>query len=232
MTDHAPQDETRQTFHEVLDTVRRDTIALGALVLENTERVAEALLENRVGLAQVVIDADDEIDERYVELEHRVFEILARQQPVAGDLRFLVSITRMLYEIERSGDLAVNCAEGLVHRDGYTMPAELHSVLARMTRASSDLFGRSLDALGEMDPTAGEWLDEEDDVVDDLVNDFYGVIAVVADDLELDLAIELSRIGRYFERIADHAVNIGEHITFIVTGEFPEADGGDDSDDA
>jgi phosphate transport system protein len=231
MTDHAPHEETRQTFHEVLDTVRRDTIALGALVLENTRRAAEAILENRLDLAEVVIDADDEVDERYVELEHRVFEILARQQPVAGDLRFLVSITRMLYEIERSGDLAVNCAKGLVHRDGYTMPPELHSILARMTRASVELFGKALDAFGEMDATAGEWLDREDDVVDDLVSDFYGVIAVVSEDLGLDLAIELSRLGRYFERIADHAVNIGEHITFIVTGEFPEADSGDGRDD-
>jgi phosphate transport system protein len=224
MTTNTPQEETRQTFHEVLEGVRRDTIAVGALVLENAQRVAEALLENRLDLAAVVIDADDEVDERYIELEHRVFEILARQQPVAGDLRFLVSITRMLYEIERSGDLAVNCAKGLIRRDGYTMPAEVHSILARMTRSSVELFGKSLDAFGEMDGTAGEWLDAEDDVVDDLVSDFYGAIATVSNDLGLDLAIELSRIGRYFERIADHAVNIGEHVTFIVTGEFPEAD--------
>lgn len=227
MTTNPPSDETRQSFHEILNDVRRDTIALGVLVLENTRRVAEALLDNRLDLAQQVIETDDEVDERYVELEHRVFEILARQQPVAGDLRFLVSITRMLYEIERSGDLAVNCAKGLVRRDGYTMPAEVHSILARMSRAAVTLFGSSLDALTEMEEGAGERLDAEDDVVDDLVSDFYGAIAGNANDIGLDLAIELSRLGRYFERIADHAVNVGEHITFIVTGEFPEADTGD-----
>lgn len=229
MTTHSPHEETRQTFHEVLDGVRRDTIALGVLVLENTRRVAEALLENRLDLANQVIAADDEIDTRYVGLEHRVFEILARQQPVAGDLRFLVSITRMLYEIERSGDLAVNCAKGLVRRNGYTLPAELVSILARMSRASVELFGKSLDAFGEMDGTAGARLDDEDDTVDELVSSFYAGIAANADELGLDLAVELSRIGRYFERIADHAVNIAEHVTFIVTGEFPEADPGDDT---
>ena len=224
MTEDAPRDETRQSFHELLEQVRRDTIALGALVLENTRRTAEALLENRLDLAQQVVDADDEIDERYVELEHRVFEILARQQPVARDLRFLVSITRILYEIERSGDLAVNCAKGLLRRDGYTMPPEIHSILARMSRATVDLFASALDAFGEMDAGAGTRLDQEDDVIDDLVGDFYGALATNANGIGLDLAIEVSRLGRYFERIADHAVNVGEHITFIVTGEFPDGD--------
>lgn len=224
MTMQTPHDDARHTFHEVLDDVRRDSIALGALVLENTRRAAESLLENQLDLAARVVSADEEIDERYVELEHRVFEILARQQPVARDLRFLVSITRMLYEIERSGDLAVNCAKGLVRRNGYTMPADVHGVLARMTRSAVELFGDALDAFSEMDPGAGERLDRADDVVDDLVSDFYASIAANADGLGLDLAVELSRIGRYFERIADHAVNIAEHITFIVTGEFPEPD--------
>jgi phosphate transport system protein len=222
-------DETRQSFQELLDELRRDTIALGALVLENTRRVADAVLENRIDMAETVIEGDVEIDERYVDLEHRVFEIIARQQPVAGDLRFLVSMTRMLYDIERSGDLAVNCAKGIVRRDGYTMPTEVHSVFARMARKTVDLFGSALDAVKDMDPTAGQRLDEEDDVVDDLVGDFYGAIALQADLLGLDLGIELSRVGRYFERIADHAVNLGEHVTFIVTGAFPEQSTTDES---
>jgi phosphate transport system protein len=217
-----PREETRQSFHEVLDQVRSDTVALGALVLENTRRMADALLENQIDLAQQVIEADEEIDERYVELEHRVFEILARQQPVAGDLRFLVSITRMLYEIERSGDLAVNAAKGLIRRDGYTLPPAVQSLLARMARGAVDVFGQGLDALREMDKTAGPRLDKADDVVDALVGEFYAITAAQADDMGLELAVELSRVGRYLERIADHGVNIGEHITFIVTGEFPE----------
>ena len=217
-----PREETRHSFHEVLDQVRADTVALGALVLENTLRMADALLENRIELAEQVIQADQEIDERYVELEHRVFEILARQQPVAGDLRFLVSITRMLYEIERSGDLAVNAAKGLIRLHGYELPNQVQSVLARLTRSAVDLFGKGLEALREMDETAGPRLDVEDDVVDDLVGDFYSAGAAHADEMGLELAVELSRVGRYLERIADHGVNVAEHITFIVTGEFPE----------
>src|SRR3990172_416224 len=95
-----PHDDTRHHFNETLDTILRGTVELGALVHENMLRTTEALLENQLELA------DHEIDEKYVALEHRVFEVMARQQPVAGDLRFLVSMTRVLYEIERSGDLA------------------------------------------------------------------------------------------------------------------------------
>jgi len=221
-TEPEPQDETRQSFHEVLEDVKRDTVALGALVLENTRRAADALLENDISLAEQVLTADDEVDERYSELEQRVFEILARQQPVAGDLRFLVSITRMLYEIERSGDLAVNCAKGLIYRDGYTLPPAIGSLLARIVRGSVDLFGQGLDALRTMDAAAGAQLDAADDVVDDLVGEFYAAVGRSAGELGLELAVELSRVGRYLERIADHAVNIGDHVTFIVTGEFAD----------
>lgn len=226
VTDHSPQDETRQSFADVLDQVRMDSVALGALVLENTQRAADALLENRIDLAEDVVVADDEIDARYVELEQRVFEILARQQPVAGDLRFLVSVTRMLYEIERSGDLAVNAAKGLIYRDGYTLPPEIQSLLARIAKGAVDLFGEGLDALRAMDAEAGLALDAADDVVDELVGEFYAAVGSQAEELGLELAVELSRVGRYLERIADHAVNIGDHIAFIVTGEFPEGAAG------
>jgi phosphate transport system protein len=223
MTTHDERDETRQTFADVLDQVRMDSVALGALVLENTRRVGDALLENRMDLAEVAIEADDEVDRRYVELEQRVFEILARQQPVAGDLRFLVSITRLLYEIERSGDLAVNAAKGLIRNDGYTLPTRIQSLLAGIVRGAVDLFGQGLEALRDLDGDAGPRLDAADDVVDDLVGEFYGAVGIKAEEMGLELAVELSRVGRYLERIADHGVNIGEHVTFIVTGEFPEA---------
>jgi phosphate transport system protein len=219
----APEhDETRSRYAESLEAVKRGTLELGALVVENTRRATEAMLENQVDLARRVIDADGEIDELYSGLERKVFEIIARQQPVAGDLRLLVSVTRILYEIERSGDLAVNMAKGLIHQDGYTLPEELHGLIARMGRGSIDLFTKGLDAFDTLDPAAGARLDREDDVVDDLVGDFYAAIARVSGDLGFDVAVELSRVGRYMERIADHAVNVAEHVTFIVTGSFPE----------
>jgi len=218
------RDDARHGFGESLDEALRATVQLGSLVLDNFRRVSEALLENNLDTARVVVDADDEIDEKYSALEFRVFEIMARQQPVAGDLRFLVSLTRILYEIERSGDLCVNCAKGLLRRDGYSLPPTVHSLIARMSRAAADQFQQGLEALAELDPTAGARLDAADDEVDDAVGQVYAAIAEQSNDLGFDLALELSRVGRYMERIADHAVNIAEHITFIVTGEFPDDD--------
>jgi len=221
---HTRHDDARHHFSESLDAILRATVELGALVLENVRRTTEALLENRLDTARLVVDADDEIDEKYVALEHRVFETMARQAPVAGDLRFLVSMTRILYEIERSGDLAVNCAKGLLHREGYELSPHVHGLLARMSRQAADLFGVGIDALADLDASAGVRLDEQDDVVDDLVAELYAAIATQSGDMGFDLAVELSRVGRYMERIADHAVNIAEHVTFIVTGSFPEED--------
>ncbi|MEX1207629.1 MAG: phosphate signaling complex protein PhoU [Acidimicrobiia bacterium] len=217
-----PPDDTRHHFNETLDAVLRGTVELGALVHENMLRTTEAALENQLDLANQVLAADDEIDQKYVALEHRVFEVMARQQPVAGDLRFLVSMTRVLYEIERSGDLAVNVAKGLIRREGYTLPPAIHSLIARLSREAAALFRQGLDALADLDPEAGVRLDAADDAVDDLVGELYAVIAAGSGEMGFDVAVELSRVGRYMERIADHGVNIAEHVTFIVTGSFPE----------
>ena len=219
--DHTPHSEIRHRFDAELDEIKRASVALGSLVLENAGRLTEALLESRVELAQQVIEADDGVDRAYIDLERRVFRLIALQQPVAGDLRFLISIIRVAHEIERSGDLVVNCAKGIVRQQGFHLGSQMQGLLARLCRAALDLFARGIDCLADMDAEAGPRLDEEDDEVDTLVGEFYTLLANEAEAMHVDTAIELSRVGRYMERIADHAVNVGEHIGFIVTGIFP-----------
>jgi phosphate transport system protein len=216
MTTHSPQDIRRQ-YESDLDQLRADTVRLGAMVLENTKRLTEAFLENRLELAREVVAADNEIDALYADLERSVFMLIALQQPVAGDLRLLTSMIRILYELERSGDLVVNCAQGLLHQDGYDLPPTIHGILARLFQASAEMFGKGIDAFADMDPKAALRLDREDDVVDQLTYELYDRIGELHD---VDLAIEISRTGRYMERIADHAVNIADHCCFIVTGSF------------
>lgn len=222
MTSQPPDhQDIRRRFEHELEEIKQGTVALCSLVLENTRRLGEALTENRLDLASQVVEADTEVDERYARLERKTFLAIALQQPVAGDLRFLVSITRMLYEIERTGDLVVNAAKGMIAQNGYTLSAQIHSTLARLCDATGNLLEKAIDALTDMDPVAGRQLDVDDDVVDGLVGELYNLIAGEASDLTVDTAIELSRTGRYLERIADHAVNIGDHVTYIVTGSFP-----------
>jgi phosphate transport system protein len=222
MTDeHNPHPDLRRRFDAELDGVRRGAVALGSLVLENAERLIEALLESRLDLAQQAIDADDRIDRDYINVERGVFRVIALQQPVASDLRLLISIIRIAHEIERSGDLVVNCAKGILRQQGFQLSHRLQGLVARLCRAAVRLFGRSIECLADMDLEGARRLDDEDDEVDTLVGEFYTLLATEAESMPVDAAIELSRVGRYMERIADHAVNIGEHIGFIVTGTFP-----------
>jgi phosphate transport system protein len=213
--------EIRHRFEQQLEDIHEGLIRMASLVLENTKRAGEALLENRLDLVEAVFAADREVDALYTDLEEEVFGVLARQQPVAKDLRFLVSATRILYELERSGDLAVNCAKGLRRSDGFSMSSGLKSTLGRLIDDSTTLFGEGIDALAVMDATAGSRLDEQDDIVDESCGEFYRELAQESDDIGLAGAIELSRIGRYLERIADHAVNMAETITYTVTGQYP-----------
>ncbi len=216
-------DEPRHHFTDTLAEIRTGIVEMGALIAENARRAGVCITENQMDLIPVVIAADDEIDNRYAHLEKLTFETMALQQPVAGDLRFLVSATRILYELERSGDLVVNLVNAHQRINGFPDSPHLRNLLERLVEASTDLFSRSMDVFEAMDATAGGELDDEDDVVDDLVAEFYRQIGRESDDIGLEAGIALTRMGRFLERIADHGVNVGEHTTYIVTSEFPHA---------
>ena len=219
--EHRHHDETRQHFAGILDDIRNGMVEMGSLVVENARKAGVAMVESRMDLIPVVVAADKEVNQRYVELERLTFETLARQQPVAGDLRFLVAATRILYELERSGDLVVNLVNVLERIHGFPDSPRLRNMLDRLVAESAGLFARSIAALSELDADAGERLDEEDDVVDDLVASFYQQIGVESETIGLQAGIALTRMGRFLERIADHGVNIGENTTYVVTAEFP-----------
>ena len=118
----------------------------------------------------------------------------------------------------------VNCAKGLLRRDGYTMPPNIQALVARLARGSADQFADGLEALRALDADAAVAIDRADDAIDTVVGELYQLIGRNSENIGFDLAIELSRIGRYLERIGDHAVNIAEHVAFIVTGSFPGGD--------
>ncbi len=211
----------RQRFQEELDAIQQDLVTMGSLVLENVRLAGDAMVEGRLDLVDEVREADDRIDQLYLVAEKRTFGTLARQQPVAGDLRFLVAATRMLYELERSGDLAYNCMKMLQRLNGFPQHPAITPLLEATIAASCKIFSQGIDALADMQPEAGVTLDAADDEVDDLVSEFYTIVGRHSSQIGLEAAIGLSRVGRFLERIADHAVNIGEHITYVVTAELP-----------
>ena len=217
----APTEDIRPGFHDTLAEIQSGLVTMASLVTENVALAGEAMRDQRLELIETVRNADLEVNRMYAELEALTFETLALQQPVARDLRFLVATTRMLYELERSGDLAVNCVKMLDREHGFPGIPRLMSTLDRLVEATVKVFGMGIDAIAEMDETSGPRLDEADDEVDDVVSLFYTEIGRAAETIGLETAIAMSRVGRFLERIADHAVNIAENVTYIVTAEFP-----------
>lgn len=222
--------EFRHRFDETLHEIQQGLVAMGSMVIENVRRAGEAMRERRLDLIQVVRNADREINAMYAKYEALTFETVARQQPVATDLRFLMAATRILYELERSGDLAVNCVNILERQGGFPESPRLMATMDRLVELSARVFAQGIDSIADMQADAGTELDEADDAVDDVVSLFYTQIGRESQEIGLEAAVALTRIGRFMERIADHAVNIGEHITWVVTAEFPGDARGDPGD--
>lgn len=229
MTGKEPQptgefSETRYRFEEQLDEIKVRLVDLGTKVIENTRYSGTVVLENRLDEIDDVIKADQPINEEYSILEDKVFHLLALQQPVASDLRFLVVATRVLYEIERSGDLAVNIAKQLRRIDGVPSDPVIHSTLERLIEASTGMMARGVEALATMDPDIGIGADAEDELTDTITSELFSAVTARHDDIGLEASVALFYIGRFLERIADHGVNIAQNVTFAVTAEFPEDD--------
>jgi phosphate transport system protein len=221
--------EIRHHYEEQLDEIRSGLVEMTSLVLENTRRAGEVVIGNRLDLVDVVRDADKPINELYAHLHDLAFHILARQQPVASDLRFLVATTRILYEAERSGDLAVNIANRVAAHNGFPQIPAIHSLLTRLVEESCRVFGQAVEALASFDPEIGTNADAADDVVDRVTTRFFGTVHAHSTEIGLESAVELSHVGRFFERIADHGVNISQNVTYIVTAVFPDAEDTDET---
>jgi phosphate transport system protein len=220
--------DLRKQFHEQLEEVRDANVRMGALVTESLPRATEALLAGDLGAAQELIDGDDALDLLALEVEEQCYQLLALQQPMAGDLRAIVTAIRMTSEIERSGDLVVNIMKGSRRIYGTTIDPRLRGLIERMSEQASRLFRLSIDAYVEGDANLAAALDDMDDRLDQLHKDYIqGIFEAHADGAGLDLqaAVQLALIGRYYERIGDHAVNIGERVRYMVTGWLPEHTG-------
>jgi len=215
--------ELRPTFHHQLDAVQRDLIRAAARVTEAIMRGTEALLTLDLAAAQALIDGDDEIDVLTLDIEERCFTTLALQQPMASDMRAVVTAIRLTSEIERSGDLMVNVAKATRRIYGADVPFPLRSLLQAMADEAVRLYGLAMDAYAEGDANLAGALDDMDDRLDQLHKEYIQTILELhADVRDVQVAVQLALVGRYYERIGDHAVNIGERVQYMVTGWLPE----------
>jgi phosphate transport system protein len=210
----------RDLYREQLDAVVTDLVAMTRTVRTASSRATQALLEADADVAEQVIAADSAIDQEREQIEERSFELLALQQPVAGDLRMLVAALRMVGELERMGDLAVHIAK--VARLRYpekAVPPTLEDTVREMARVAEDMVGAAADVVERRDVDAARSLEAADEEMDRLRRSIFHTLLSDQWDAGVEPAIDIALLGRYYERIADHAVSMGRRVVYLVTGE-------------
>ena len=219
--------DVRSGFHQQLEEIQTDIVRLAALVTECVARGTDVLLSSDLHAAQELIDADDDLDALSIEIEERCYQALVLQAPMAGDLRAIVTAIRLTSELERSGDLMVNVAKGTRRIYGIDVDPKLRGFLALMGEEAQRLMRVAIDAYAEGDDGKAAALDDMDDRLDALHKDYIQAIfeSHQRGGLDLQAGVQLALIGRYYERVGDHAVNIGERVRYMVTGWMPEHTG-------
>jgi phosphate transport system protein len=215
-------EDVRRTFHESIDDVQADIRRLAAMATEAIARVTEVLLGHDLDAAQQLIDDDDVIDRFALEIEEQIYELIVRQGPVAKDLRVLMTSLWMISEIERSADLACNIAKGARRIYGVELHPVARGLITQMSEEAIRLFRLALDAYADREAGLATALDDIDDRLDLLHSEYIESLFEHQANSGLQPAVQLALIGRYYERIGDHAVNMGERIAYMVTGALPE----------
>jgi phosphate transport system protein len=218
--------EARKSFQDALDELRIDVIRLAALTTEAIGAGTQAFLDADLAAAEQVIENDDDIDDLTHAIEDSCYQLLARQQPMATDLRTVIAVLRIVHELERSADLMVNVAKTTRRLYPHTLDPKLRGIIQRMGEQAGTQTRVALDAFADSDPSAAFALADMDDTMDDLTKSLFRHVLAGAgpgsdDEGNVLLAVQLALVGRHYERIADHAVTIGQRVGFMVTGEHP-----------
>ena len=210
----------RDTYHVELDAISSSLVEMANLVGSAMSRATTALLDGDLQLAEQVITADEAVDARYREVEARAFDLLARQQPVASDLRVLVTSLRMVADLERMGDNAAHVAK--IARRRYpssAVPPALRSTVLEMGHAAEEIVAKAGSVIAGRDIKLAAELEKDDDVMDELHRQLFTAILDDSWDQGVEAAIDITLVGRHYERFADHAVSVARRVVYLVTGE-------------
>jgi phosphate transport system protein len=215
--------EVRQRFHEELGALEGEVQQTGAQARLLLEKALEALASGDLGLCGKVIDGDDEVDSLYLDVERRILHLFALQTPVASDLRLLTALLHINLHLERVGDQAVNLAKITRAAAGLPKNPSVRQDLGEMGEAAVGMVGAAMDALARRDLALARQLPELDDPIDALNRGMLAKVLAVSDDKGmLEWGVRMYVASRQLERIGDNAVDIGEQVAFLITGQFRE----------
>ena len=214
-------DELRRDFHDRLAVLHDRVGEMGLRVADGVRHATKALLSSDAGLAAEVVEADREIDAAYPWVEAEVFDVVARQSPVARDLRFVIATFRVAANIERCGDLVASIARRAEPLDA-ALPGSAAEIIETMGAAVEETFRRAMQAYRVLDPELAATVAGLDVEVDELERKLLR--EVVKNPTDVEAVIDLVLVARFYERIADHAVVIGERVRFVALGEMDPGD--------
>ncbi|WP_020578982.1 phosphate signaling complex protein PhoU [Actinopolymorpha alba] len=212
----------RDAFHEQLEHLNDRLVEMANLVEVAVREGTAALLDADARRAERVIAADAQIDRLQTLVEERTFEQLALQQPVASDLRALVAALRMVADLERMGDLAEHIAK--IARMRYpecAIPDELRETIAQMGTVAENMVQKVAKTVESSDVNRAVDLVQEDDEMDRLRRSLFHTLLDTDWSHGVEAAIDIALLGRYYERIADHAVSMARRVIYLVTGDVP-----------
>lgn len=215
----------RDNYHESLSSVVTDLVGMSEAVQIAVRQATKALLEADLGTAEQVISDDASIDKLHDELETRCFSLLARQAPVAGELRTVVAAMRMFADLARMGDLAAHIAK--IARLRYpekAVPEGLVPNFTLMARVAEDMVSTAGRSLRERNAHDAGKLAESDEEMDELRKSQFRVMLSKDWPYSVEAAVDVALLGRYYERIADHAVIMAARVIYVITGLLPEGE--------
>ncbi len=215
----------RASYHEALSSVVDDLVAMTRKVEDAVDGATQALLSADLATAEKVIGDDAELDTMHDDLESRCFNLLARQAPVAGELRTVVAAFRMVADLARMGDLAAHVAK--ITRMRYpreAVPESMRGNFQRMSTLATEMVELAGRTLAERNVLDAEKMADHDEEIDDLRTLQFRVMLDDSWPHGVEAAIDCALLGRYYERIADHAVLMGSRVIYLVTGLHPEGD--------
>jgi phosphate transport system protein len=220
----------RKAYHEELDRIAESLVEMTHLAASAMSRATTALLDADVHLADSVITADADIDARREQIDLLSFDLLALQQPVATDLRVVVTSMRMSSDIERMGDLARHVAKvARLRYPASAVPPELRGTFREMGSVAELIVEKVGSVIARRDVTGALEVARDDDAMDRLHRDLFAQVTSAEWPHDTETAVDITLLGRYYERFADHAVSVAERVVWIVTGEWgDESAGGHD----
>jgi phosphate transport system protein len=205
--------ESRQEFERELEGIEAKVIELFAMVAEDLPRATQALLSGSNEMLAALIEREQSINALYLEIEELVNREILLQAPVASDLRFLLSVLRIVPELERSHDLVVQVASRANHILGEDLSPRTRGIIERMGNLASEMWRQAVDSWYQRDRSAATALETRDDEMDELHASLIGELA--SGRMTLPVTMEMTLVARFYERLGDHAVNIARRVVYL-----------------